>query len=168
MRGSGLPKERVEGLLDKLRAAHHGSFVPVLDEAKDRFVREAVYGGRTEAFERLFEPHYKGRRFRKRGEAAWRECAGGRELGKLLEEGAAEFEPGGAVEVFEWRSEPDGENHKAASISERVRLSIEAPRNARAVRFVFELGEADNDWFWAIDDIRVYAAPDRSSDDPGR
>ena len=80
----------------------------------------------------------------------------------------AEFEPGGTVELFEWRSEPDRENHKPSSINERVRVSIEAPRNARAVRFVFELGEANNDWFWAIDDIRVYAATDQSPDEPGR
>ncbi|MCP4069437.1 MAG: metallophosphoesterase family protein [Phycisphaeraceae bacterium] len=79
----------------------------------------------------------------------------------------ARFEPGETVEVFQWRSESDGENYKSSSINERVRVSIEVPRNARSVRFVFELGEANNDWFWAIDDIRVYAAPDRPLDESG-
>ncbi|MCP4794751.1 MAG: hypothetical protein GY885_01160 [Phycisphaeraceae bacterium] len=79
----------------------------------------------------------------------------------------ARFEPGETVEVLEWRSESDGENYKSSSINERVRVSIEVPRNARSVRFVFELGEANNDWFWAIDDIRVYAAPDRPLDESG-
>ncbi len=66
------------------------------------------------------------------------------------------------------RRQPGYLHHNPSSINERVRVSIEAPRNARFVRFTFELGEANNDWFWAIDDIRVYAAPDQSSDEPGR
>ena len=37
--------------LERLDRCH----VPVLDKAKDRFCREAIYGGRTEAYEKLFE-----------------------------------------------------------------------------------------------------------------
>ena len=38
--------------------AHDATLIPVLDRAMDKFVRKAVYGGRTEPYETLFEPKY--------------------------------------------------------------------------------------------------------------
>jgi hypothetical protein len=40
-----------------MRSLHeiHTLFVPVLDKAKDKFCRRAIYGGRTEVYEKLFE-----------------------------------------------------------------------------------------------------------------
>ena len=69
----------------------------------------------------------------------------------------ARFDTGEEVLVLEWRSEEGHEDYKADAISERVRVPVESPEGAGSMRLVFELGEANNDWFWAIDDILVFA-----------
>ena len=69
----------------------------------------------------------------------------------------ARFDTGEEVLVLEWRSEEGHDDYKADAISERVRVPVESPEGAGSMRLVFELGEANNDWFWAIDDILVFA-----------
>ena len=40
--------------------------------------------------------------------------------------------------------------------SERVTVAVDQPARARSVRLVFQLGESNNDWYWAVDDIRLF------------
>ena len=67
----------------------------------------------------------------------------------------AEFDRGGRVPVLEWSSIQGSATYKAAGSSERVRIPIDPPARARSVRLVFQLGESNNDWYWALDDVRL-------------
>ena len=69
----------------------------------------------------------------------------------------ADFDRGGRVQVLEWSSDPEDPNHAPAAVDERVIVPVETPAGARTVRLVFQLGEANNDWYWAVDDIRLFA-----------
>ena len=69
----------------------------------------------------------------------------------------ADFDTGERVQVLEWRSEAGHPNDKAAAVSERVAVPVEQPARARSVRLVFQLGESNNDWYWALDDLRLFA-----------
>jgi len=63
--------------------------------------------------------------------------------------------------VLEWSSDSAHENHKPAAPDERVIVKLEQPARATSVRLVFQLGEANNDWYWAIDDLHLFAEPRR-------
>ncbi len=69
----------------------------------------------------------------------------------------ADFDTGERVPVLEWRSEAGDPNFKAAAGNERVEVPVAQPAMAKSVQLVFQLGESNNDWYWAIDDIRLFA-----------
>ena len=68
----------------------------------------------------------------------------------------ADFDEGGRVQVLEWHSKAGHENFKPAAPNERVTVAVDQPARARSVRLVFQLGESNNDWYWAVDDIRLF------------
>ncbi|MCH2102342.1 MAG: hypothetical protein MK209_10525, partial [Planctomycetes bacterium] len=68
----------------------------------------------------------------------------------------ADFDTGERAEILEWRSKIGDDNYKAPATNERVRASFDRPEKAKSVRLTFVLGESNNDWFWAIDNIRVF------------
>ena len=68
----------------------------------------------------------------------------------------ADFDRGGRVQVMEWHSKAGHENFKPAAPNERVTVAVDQPARARSVRLVFQLGESNNDWYWAVDDIRLF------------
>ena len=67
----------------------------------------------------------------------------------------AEFDRGDRLPVLESSSSQGSATYKAAGPSERVRIPIDPPARARSVRLVFQLGESNNDWYWALDDVRL-------------
>lgn len=48
-----------------------------------------------------------------------------------------------------------GGNSSLDHVNERVSIDFEAPVSAESVSFGFRLSGADNDWWWAIDDVEV-------------
>ncbi len=62
------------------------------------------------------------------------------------------------VNVLTWQSDPNLPNFKDDNTNERVVLNTSAmqvPVGASAVRFVLGLGNARNDWWWAVDDLEL-------------
>ena len=81
----------------------------MLNRLMHDFIGEAVYGGRTEPYEQIFEPTYRGRRvgrLRRDGGVDWTNTLYGemldrdrpQQLGALLEQGFTDFDPDG----LEW------------------------------------------------------------------
>jgi hypothetical protein len=63
-----------DSAMEKLRKLD-SHLIPVLNEEMDTFVRRAVYGGRTEPYENLFEPQYRTAKRGAGGERVWEELS---------------------------------------------------------------------------------------------
>ena len=61
--------------------------------------------------------------------------------------------------LFVWDSEPNA-NFKPNAFNERVELIVSKPAGASSVRFEWDMVEAGNDWWWAIDNVLVEATDD--------
>ena len=91
-----------------------------------------------------------------------------RQSGRLV----ATFDDGTEAELFEWRSADGnvteeflgGSDELANTFAngdkindEDLTFSVEVPDGAASVSFQFEMFDAGNDWWWAIDNVRVLA-----------
>jgi hypothetical protein len=72
----------------------------------------------------------------------------------------ASFNGGEPIEVLLWESDSASPNYKDDnSTNETITVSIENPPWATNVVFTFGLYDAGNDWWWAIDNIKVTGSP---------
>lgn len=69
----------------------------------------------------------------------------------------AEFDRGGVQRLVEWTSTP-GPGFKPDATNERVALAVVPPLGATTMTLSFGLLDAGNDWWWAIDNLRVTGA----------
>jgi hypothetical protein len=69
----------------------------------------------------------------------------------------AEFNTGNPVTILEWTSQP-GANFKPDATNETVGYLVAPPSGANSMRLRFELLDAGNNWWWAVDNIQVRAA----------
>ncbi|MFG0244665.1 MAG: fibronectin type III domain-containing protein [Phycisphaerales bacterium JB052] len=74
----------------------------------------------------------------------------------------ASFDAGTEIVLADWQSQ-SGENFKPEAINEMVVLDLPMPQGAQQVELRFGLLDAENNWWWAIDNIVVVgeAAGDR-------
>lgn len=61
----------------------------------------------------------------------------------------------GTVEVLRWTSDPIDSTFHPDAANESIALFIPNPVGAANMRINFVLGDAQNDWWWAIDNIEV-------------
>jgi hypothetical protein len=66
------------------------------------------------------------------------------------------YDGGAETEILRWTSNP-GPTLKADAPNERVVLSLNNPAGANTVTVTFGLEKAENDWWWAIDNIAIDA-----------
>lgn len=67
----------------------------------------------------------------------------------------ATFDTGQTVVLLDWRS--SGPLLKPDATNERVTVPVALPAGASSVRFTFGLLDAGNNWWWAVDNVRVTA-----------
>jgi hypothetical protein len=71
----------------------------------------------------------------------------------------ASFDGGSTwTEILRWDSDPPGFFFHPAAQNETVTLSIFAPVGATRVRLEFGMTRARNDWWWAVDNLRITGA----------
>ena len=68
------------------------------------------------------------------------------------------YDGGEPREVLRWESTA-GANHKPAAPNERVIVELDNPEGAKSAVLTFELADAANDWYWAIDNLRLTGRP---------
>ena len=72
----------------------------------------------------------------------------------------ASFDGGERVEVLRWESNTASPNYKPDnSTNETVTVNLNNPSWAKSVVLTFGLFDAGNDWFWAIDNVKVTGMP---------
>ncbi|HJM96445.1 MAG TPA: PQQ-binding-like beta-propeller repeat protein, partial [Candidatus Marinimicrobia bacterium] len=69
------------------------------------------------------------------------------------------YDGGDPVQILNWVSDPNSEKHHGDNQNELVVLPLTPPQAARKVKFTFGMREAGNDWWWAIDNVKVYSPP---------
>jgi len=65
------------------------------------------------------------------------------------------FDGSQPVELFQWESDATSRFHKPEAVNESVALRIHSPAGAKKMVLTFGLFDARNDWWWAIDNVRV-------------
>ncbi len=83
-----------------------------------------------------------------RFDSSWR--AEGQQQARLT----ASFDGGSPITVLRWDSAP-GLTFKPDATNETVSLNVPNPPGATTVRFTFELRDARNNWWWAIDNLSL-------------
>lgn len=77
----------------------------------------------------------------------------------------AVFNNGQTIVVDGWNSDgppaPQSPTYKAANLNENRTAAFFAPAGATSVRFEFNMANAANDWWWAVDNLKL----NRSADD---
>jgi hypothetical protein len=75
----------------------------------------------------------------------------------------AVFDTGASAVVLDWRSDGASANFKPDAVNEWLWVDIPNPPDASAMTLVFELLDAGNNWWWAIDHLLVVGeTPGRS------
>ncbi|MDE0822231.1 MAG: hypothetical protein OSA95_13990, partial [Opitutales bacterium] len=69
------------------------------------------------------------------------------------------YDGGDPVQILNWVSDPDSEKYHGDNQNEFIVLPLTPPEGARKVKFSFGMREAGNDWWWAIDNVKVYSPP---------
>jgi hypothetical protein len=69
------------------------------------------------------------------------------------------FDGGKAQELFLWLSDTSSPKFKPDATNETVKVKIDAPAGAKSMVLTFGLFNCGNNWWWAIDNILVTAAP---------
>jgi Ca2+-binding RTX toxin-like protein len=69
------------------------------------------------------------------------------------------FDGGAQQEVFRWSSEAADPDFKADAVNERVTVSVDRPAGAGTMQLFFDMPQAGNNWWWAIDNIEVEGTP---------
>ena len=70
----------------------------------------------------------------------------------------AHFDDGSSVELMYWNSYSDDPNFKDNATNESLNFDVDIPSGATSVKYEFEMFDAGNDWWWAIDNIVVSAS----------
>jgi hypothetical protein len=70
------------------------------------------------------------------------------------------FDGGEAEQVLLWVSDPGSDDYHDAFVDEQVELEIDNPADAKSMTITFGMFDAGNDWWWAIDNVRVTASGD--------
>ena len=70
----------------------------------------------------------------------------------------AEFSNGTSVELLNWNSYETDANFHPDAENESLSLDVVVPSGADTVKFNFEMLDATNDWWWAIDNVVVTGA----------
>ncbi len=65
------------------------------------------------------------------------------------------FDGGEPVQLLLWESDESSDNYKPYATNETVTLSIRKPAGAQNMVVTFALVDAGNDWWWAIDNVKV-------------
>ncbi len=65
------------------------------------------------------------------------------------------FDGGEATELLLWTSDPADANFKPDATNETLALALDNPEGATNAVVTFEVFEAGNDWWWAVDNIEV-------------
>jgi hypothetical protein len=71
----------------------------------------------------------------------------------------ASYDGGAASEILLWESDPDSDNFKDDTPNETVILGLNNPGGASNLKLTFGMFEAGNDWWWAVDNIKVAVPP---------
>lgn len=74
----------------------------------------------------------------------------------------ASFDGGEEIELFLWLSDPSSPHYKPESLAnenEAVVVDLDNPPWATSVVLTFGLFDAGNDWWWAIDNVKVTGVP---------
>jgi len=71
----------------------------------------------------------------------------------------ASYDGAEPVEVFLWESDEVSPNYKPYATNETVVVDLGNPEGATSVVLTFGLFDAGNDWWWAIDNVKVIAPP---------
>lgn len=86
-------------------------------------------------------------------------------VGKLNNQTAtirALYNVGAPKEVLKWDSDTTSPTYKPDSQNEGIEIDLQYDGSATSVRLQFDLGNAWNDWWWAVDNIRVFVPADPS------
>ncbi|MEO1496218.1 MAG: PEP-CTERM sorting domain-containing protein [Planctomycetota bacterium] len=67
----------------------------------------------------------------------------------------ASYDGGEAFEVLRWVSDPEDANFKDDATNERVFIDLDYDGSATSLDLEFSLLNADNDWWWGIDNLLV-------------
>ena len=69
-------------------------------------------------------------------------------------------------QLLRWESFPDDDNYKGVARNEAISLPLENPTNAESVVVTFSMPYGQNDWWWAIDNVRL-TSPFKGNPLPG-
>jgi hypothetical protein len=69
------------------------------------------------------------------------------------------FDGGPAQQLFLWLSDTSSPYFKTDATNETVKVQLDAPAGAKTMVLTFGLFNCGNNWFWAIDNVEVTAAP---------
>lgn len=67
------------------------------------------------------------------------------------------FDNGDTAEIMHWNSTSGSDDFKPDAVSETVSLTLDVPEGATTASISFEMMQAGNNWWWAIDNITVDA-----------
>ncbi|MDZ4781427.1 MAG: hypothetical protein SGJ19_14345 [Planctomycetia bacterium] len=68
----------------------------------------------------------------------------------------ASFDGAAPVEILRWSSDPTSPRFKDEnSTNEHIALAINAPAGTQTLQLDFGLERAENDWWWAVDNVQV-------------
>lgn len=76
---------------------------------------------------------------------------------------AVRFDDGSFANILEYTTANSGGDSNLMRVDEAVTLDVANPAGAGDVQFRFEMSDAGNDWWWAVDNIQVTAIPEPSS-----
>jgi hypothetical protein len=65
------------------------------------------------------------------------------------------FDGGEPVQALLWESDESSANYKPYATNEAVTVSVRKPAGAQSMVVTFALVDAGNDWWWAIDNVKV-------------
>jgi len=72
----------------------------------------------------------------------------------------ASFDGSEPIEVLRWESNTSSPNYKPDnSTNETITVNVDNPEWAKSVVLTFGLFDAGNDWWWAVDNIKVSGSP---------
>ncbi|MFH1718260.1 MAG: LamG domain-containing protein [Planctomycetota bacterium] len=71
----------------------------------------------------------------------------------------ASYDGGSPIEILRWESNPNSPNFKPDATNETVIVDLDPPPGAVSAVLTFGLFDAGNDWWWAIDNVKVISVP---------
>jgi hypothetical protein len=70
---------------------------------------------------------------------------------------AVSYDGGNTSEILRWESDPESPAYKDDATDETVTIPLDVPVGATALELRFGLINAGDDWWWAIDNLRIIA-----------